>query len=476
MLIELFGLPGSGKTTLAETMRARGAILVPTPSRASLARDASLFWFSHPLLALRLLTTILQRAPHSVRYALFINGFVGYAARSRRARALSRAGAIAVLDQGFFQLLISLDELPPALLKLFPRPDLLVAVTANVSVREERMALRGWAPREELGHEVRLAWQQNAEATSYEALPSIEKLVRVYHYDGTQNPAMGATMLMASAAKQPLTIMRTSSVRNLLKTTVAIVSFIIAQFIRIFQREPQVVVLMYHAIDCSGWKLAVSPEIFERQMRYLARKGWAVPLTDVVAYAKGGKKLPAHAVAVTFDDGYRDVLVTALPILEWYRISATVFVPSDMSARTSPDSRPRLTEEELRTLAESPLITIGSHAETHRKLTELSPEEMKSEANESADMLERISGKRPRFFAYPFGARSSDAERAAKEAGYEAAFGITEGTIHQGDNLFRLKRVQVDSTMSFFLFRLRLTSAVDWNRRIIDALRAFLPV
>lgn len=236
------------------------------------------------------------------------------------------------------------------------------------------------------------------------------------------------------------------------------------------------VVLMYHATNRSDWKLAVSPGAFERQMSYLAQNGWVVSLADIVAYVKGEKDLPARAVAVTFDDGYRDVLSEALPILERYRIPATVFVPSDLSVRTDPKGSARLTEEELRELAKSPLITIGSHAMTHRKFTELSKDEMQTESKASAEALAQMTGTRPCFFAYPFGARSRSAERAVEAAGYEAAFGITEGTIHKGDNLFTLKRVQIDSTMSFFLFRLRLTGAVDWNRRIVDALRIMMPV
>ena len=474
MIIELIGLPGSGKTALAEAMKAKGAMLVPMPSRTRLIFDAGLFWLLHPLLAYKLFAHIM-RAPRTMRYALFMNGYVGYAAQYRRAQVLSRAGAIVVLDQGFFQLIISLDGLPLALLKIFPKPDLLVVVTVGISERERRMISRGWAPREKFGTENRLAWQRSAETALHNMLPSLETLMWVHRYDGAHDPQEGAMMLMALAAKQSRTT-RISSTRNLLKTILALISFLVAQVARIFCNTPQVIVLMYHAIDRSGWKLAVSPEAFERQMKYLARKGWGASLVDVILYAKREKKLPAHTVAVTFDDGYRDLLTTVLPILERYHIPATVFIPSDISVRTDPIGRPRLTEEELRSLARSPLITIGSHAKTHRKFTELSLEEMRNESEESAKVLARISGERPRFFAYPFGARSACAERAVKDVGYEAAFSITEGTIHQGDNLFRLKRVQIDGTMSYLLFRLRLTSAVDWNRRIVDALRTMMPI
>lgn len=475
MIIELVGLPGSGKTTVAEAMRVKGAVCISISSRTQLFLSAGMFWLIHPILACELLGFILVQAPREVRYELFVNGYLGYAARYREARLLSRTGALVVLDQGFFQLFVSLEGLSSVLSEAFPKPDVLAVVAAPSSTREERMARRGWAPRAELGPEKRLAWQRRAEAAFHEALPTIERLVRLYRYDGSQNPEEGATALIVFAKKQTI-VTSGSSLRGVLKTVVAILSFVLARLARIFDRTSQVVVLMYHAVDTSGWKLAVSPKVFEQQIKYLLRRGWVVPLADVVAYAKGEKKLGAHAVAVTFDDGYRDVLEVALPILERYGIPATVFIPSDFSVHTDPSGRARLTEEELHTLAHSPLITIGSHAKTHRKFTELSLEEMRNEALESADTLMHIAGERPRFFAYPFGARSADAERAVKDAGYEAAFSITEGTIHSGDNLFRLKRVQVDGTMGFFLFRLRLTSAVDWNRRIVDRLRVLMPL
>jgi peptidoglycan/xylan/chitin deacetylase (PgdA/CDA1 family)/broad-specificity NMP kinase len=467
MIIELSGLPGSGKTALAEAMRARGAVLVPLPSRGRLLLNAGLFWFLHPCLAMMLLVHVLRTAPRGVLYELLVNGYAGYAARYRQAYALSCAGATTVLDQGFFQLAVSLGKLPASILKKLPKPDVLVIVEVDASVREARMAARGWAPRAEFGANERLVWQQHAEAALSELVEAQRRSMQIRHYDGTRDPGEGAKELLASVTKD----VHNASAHGYAKTAVALAAWCIAQVARIFRPAPQVVVLMYHTIDRSGWKLAVSPETFERQMRHLARHAAVVPLSDIVLYAKREKMLPSRAIAVSFDDGYEDVLTTALPTLERYHIPATVFIPSDFSVRTDPEGRPRLDEEGVRSLDRSPLITIGSHAMTHRKMTELSPEDLSREAEGSAEALARVTGERPRFFAYPFGARTPEAERTVRDAGYDAAFGITEGTIRPGDDLFRLKRVQVDSTMSFLLFRLRLTSAVDWNRRIVDTLR-----
>ena len=473
MIIELIGLPGAGKTTLAQTLKQEGAMIVETPSRGRVALDIVLFSLVHPITTARLKWFIYRRAPLDMWYSLLMNGFVVCAARYRRAQTLSRAGKVAVLDQGFFQLLVSLGAISSSLLRALPRPDALVIVSAPSVLREERMQARGRTPRAGYGIDERVAWENRAAHALESALPELASLMRVEHIDGSKDMRQDAVSLMN---RMTPTIYRTRPLRNSLKLLGAFTAYGMRTIARIGARESEVVVLMYHAVDTSGWRLAVTPEAFERQMKYLVRKRWTMSLADVVAYAKGEKKLPMRAVAITFDDGYRDVLTTVLPILERYHIPATVFVPSDISARTSSDERPRLSEGELRTLAQSPLITIDSHAQTHRKFTELALEEMKNEAQGSADVLARIVGKRPNFFAYPFGARSAEAERAVKDSGYEAAFGITEGTIHRGDDLFSLKRVQVDSTMGFRLFCLRLTAALDWNRHIVDWFRAIMSI
>jgi peptidoglycan/xylan/chitin deacetylase (PgdA/CDA1 family) len=90
------------------------------------------------------------------------------------------------------------------------------------------------------------------------------------------------------------------------------------------------VVLMYHRIaeqDPDPWGLSVSPHHFAEQMEVLAAHRHPMALTEFIS---GGKvsALPADAVAITFDDGYADNLLEAKPILERYRIPATVFVTS----------------------------------------------------------------------------------------------------------------------------------------------------
>ena len=459
MIVELVGLPGAGKTTLAEALRKEGAISIPPLTPIHLFVDAGLFWLSHPVLACKLLTYIVWHSSRGARYLLFMNGYMGYAARYRSARARSRAGASVVLDQGFFQLCVSLQGLPPTFVALFPKTDMLVVVTADDSTREMRMTHRGWAAREKF-----------SEAMLQNLIPSFEKVAVVYHYDGTQNPEEGAALLMTHIRKQSRPFVQTAS-RSVLKTIVAGIAFFIAQLEHLFSRTPHVAVLMYHAIDESGWRLSIPPRVFEHQMKYLAKHTRVVPLSDVVAYTKGEKQLPARAVALSFDDGYHDLVPTVLPLIKHYRFPITVFLTTDLENHSDSLALPRLSLGDIQTLLESGLGSFESHTNSHPYLPHLSLAGARHELVESKRMVESLRGGVAPYFAYPYGDRSPDVEQATREAGYEAAFSITEGMIHPGDDLFHLKRIQVDRSIHPLLFKLRLTAAVDWNRRIVDWLR-----
>lgn len=64
---------------------------------------------------------------------------------------------------------------------------------------------------------------------------------------------------------------------------------------------------------------------FELQMSFLARHLNVLPLREAAQCLRAGR-LPRRACCITFDDGYADNLTVALPILEKYRLPATVFV------------------------------------------------------------------------------------------------------------------------------------------------------
>ena len=82
--------------------------------------------------------------------------------------------------------------------------------------------------------------------------------------------------------------------------------------------------------------IAVSGEAFDKQMRYLAANYRPVTLQALVASLQGGPPLPKKAVAVTFDDGWRDNYTSAYPILKKYEIPATIFLTTDFIDSSDP--------------------------------------------------------------------------------------------------------------------------------------------
>jgi peptidoglycan/xylan/chitin deacetylase (PgdA/CDA1 family) len=94
------------------------------------------------------------------------------------------------------------------------------------------------------------------------------------------------------------------------------------------QAGPGAVILMYHRvarIERDPWGMCVSPENFAGQMDCIRRVANPMGLRDWVHGHENGC-LPERAVVVTFDDGYVDNLLNALPILETHQVPATVFV------------------------------------------------------------------------------------------------------------------------------------------------------
>ena len=86
-------------------------------------------------------------------------------------------------------------------------------------------------------------------------------------------------------------------------------------------------ILMYHRFP--------QESRFEAQCAHLRKHYQPVSLSEAVACLGAGKPIPGHLVVVTVDDGYRDVLQNAFPILNQYRIPATVFLTTDLPDRLS---------------------------------------------------------------------------------------------------------------------------------------------
>ncbi|MFH1753525.1 MAG: polysaccharide deacetylase family protein [Candidatus Omnitrophota bacterium] len=102
-------------------------------------------------------------------------------------------------------------------------------------------------------------------------------------------------------------------------------------------------ILLYHSVgrvdprDTLG--IRIDEDGFFEQMRSLKERDYSVlTLKDAVSLIAGNGEAPERAVVITFDDGYKDNLVAAAPVLERFGFRATFFVTTGYigSVKTSP--------------------------------------------------------------------------------------------------------------------------------------------
>jgi peptidoglycan/xylan/chitin deacetylase (PgdA/CDA1 family)/GT2 family glycosyltransferase len=225
-------------------------------------------------------------------------------------------------------------------------------------------------------------------------------------------------------------------------------------------------VLAYHhvgpAVANTYPGLTISPRAFERQIRWLAQRGYcAIRPSDWLAWRNEGMRLPSKPILITFDDGYADSAEYAFPILKRYGFTAAIYVVTGQIGATNAWDELQgygtlnlMTAGEIRRWADAGM-EIGAHSRTHPDLTALSREKLEDEITGSAEDLQRIVGVRPLSFAYPYGLYNAAVQRAVSS---RFALGLTcdEGINALATDPFQLRRSEVASTDLWAEFKLRV--------------------
>ena len=223
--------------------------------------------------------------------------------------------------------------------------------------------------------------------------------------------------------------------------------------------EPRLRVLMYHKVnDRPGNPLTVPTTMFAEQMAQLRELGYTVVgLEDVLACYRTNEPLPPRSVLITFDDGYRDTLENALPVLRKHTYPAVMFVPIgylDGGRRLPHEQRltarglvnPTLDWGELAEL-EAEGIRIESHGISHRPLADLEIDDAACEITLSKLRLEERLGRPVQAFAYAKGAEAHYElvhVSLLRQAGYEVAFTSVSGANTASTDPMRLRRYNIE--------------------------------
>jgi peptidoglycan/xylan/chitin deacetylase (PgdA/CDA1 family) len=269
-----------------------------------------------------------------------------------------------------------------------------------------------------------------------------------------------------------------------------------------FSRRFQIVT--YHKVspDTHEFFEPTHPVIFEQQMKFLKQCYNVMALSEMIDRSRRGEMLN-RAVAITFDDGYRDNYEFALPILKKYELPATIFlatgvigtrdvlwhdrifdafrfatvreaaesrqrslrcaldrakalhgddrrrwienVEQTLEPGCPPEDRPRMLSWDQVREMQGAGIEFGSHTVTHSILSRVPREELYREIRDSKQRLVEEVGSTVVSFAYPNGKAcdyNDEVKGALKECGYAYAVTTQPGFNSPFSDLFELKRGQ----------------------------------
>lgn len=225
--------------------------------------------------------------------------------------------------------------------------------------------------------------------------------------------------------------------------------------------------LYYHSPDLAG---------FERMVGYYQKKGYRfISVEELFTRLNANNEHEEKLAFISLDDGRRRNL-QLIPIIEQYNVPICIFVSTEplcsgnywwdyvikergfkqmiefkklsyqefysqlgeMQKRNEL-ARTALTVDEVKMLANHPLVSIQSHTVHHPILTHVPNDVLHKELSESKSFLESLTGKEVFAFSYPNGSLTSREVDACRDY-YKLAFTTEQRNISLDDDVFLLPR------------------------------------
>ena len=223
-------------------------------------------------------------------------------------------------------------------------------------------------------------------------------------------------------------------------------------------------ILIYHSvskgvIDDPDRIFTVNPKLFALHMKTLVED----ESIELVELSQGLTNIvnTKLKVAITFDDGYKDSLLTVAPIMVKYQIPFTVFVTTSFIQNGDVGF---MAPSDLIELSKIPGVTIGSHGVTHRPLTILDDKSLKTELVLSKEYIENLIGKEVTSISYPKGAVDRRVRDAVENSGYRCGLTSYAGISNSARDPYLISRTSILSADSRRVFRQKCHGVWDWYR------------
>jgi peptidoglycan/xylan/chitin deacetylase (PgdA/CDA1 family) len=197
---------------------------------------------------------------------------------------------------------------------------------------------------------------------------------------------------------------------------------------------------------------------FARQLDFMASHGDFIGLDDAVNMLESGASISGRYFCVSFDDGFKNWITNAVPILLDHGVPAAFFVAAGYIGTSVErdrekllgfyDSRDLLMEflswDDCREMADAGM-TIGSHTMNHVHLIDLDDDGVEAELADSKQLIEAELGRACVHFCCPFGRANIDYRpdhhpAIALRIGYRTFLATTRGAVRQGASLMGIPR------------------------------------
>ncbi len=204
-------------------------------------------------------------------------------------------------------------------------------------------------------------------------------------------------------------------------------------------REDICTTVMFHDVDCAYTGVDYAIDGFEKLLKIVYKKNYKLCSVREYFHAEDREKL----IICTFDDGYENVYKNALPCMQKYGFTATVFVCPDLIGKNNKwnhrddVNRRHLTHEMILELVKAGW-EIGSHGLSHMNMLRLSEHELDYSLLESKRRLQAYGSIDS--FCYPYGIFNLYVKDKVTRY-YKNAFSVTVGGRNYVDDPFQITRL-----------------------------------
>ena len=240
-----------------------------------------------------------------------------------------------------------------------------------------------------------------------------------------------------------------------------------------------------------------SQRFFKRCIQWLKKNGYFfISVDQLIQYVQNQQEFPKGAVWLSIDDGWKDNIHNIIPVINEYKIPITFFISTDpvenqgifwwtffekckdqlsnyfesnsldlknikekdrkkiiqdLKKRCKKRiSREAMEIEQVKSLAQNPLVTIGSHTVHHALTVNCNDDELEFEIKESKEKLQEWTNKEVKYFCYPNGSFDGRERKILKEYGYKLAATVEKRFITKNDDLYLIPRIGINDKISFY--------------------------